>query len=321
MIAPDPSWKIILLKRAVPCAVVAALVLINGALQPGDAALSEQAWEQSLQDHLARVMDRRPGAAVLLDVLTGKLLAASPGDGAARQLAAPGSTVKPFLLMALIDSGRLSLDERLACPVQLTLDGKNMDCTHPASREAFDARRALAWSCNNWFATMAKRLEPGELRKAFGRAGFSSPTGLAQSETTGKIREVSTPEELQLEAIGADYIQITPLELAAAYRRLALLRRETEAAKKYTAVFQGLEDSVAYGTAHEAQVPELLPSAGKTGTAGSGKGWTHAWFAGYWPAADPVVVVIVFLERGRGGADAAPLARDIVAFYARTTQR
>jgi cell division protein FtsI/penicillin-binding protein 2 len=207
------------------------------------------------------------------------------------------------------------------CPVHLSLGGKNLDCTHPASREAFDARRALAWSCNNWFATMAQRLEPQELHEAFVNAGFASPTGLVPGEATGKIREVSASEELQIEAIGADFIQITPLESAAAYRRLALLRREPEAAKKYTAVFQGMEDSVAYGTAHEAQVPELRPSAGKTGTAGSGKGWTHAWFAGYWPAAEPVVVVVVFLERGRGGADAAPLARDIIAFYARTTQR
>src|ERR1700693_1125232 len=242
MMAPHPRLNIILWKGIVSCAVLAALLFFNAALQPGEAALSEQAWEQALQDHLVQVMDRRPGAAVLLDVTTGKLLAASPKGGAARLLAAPGSTVKPFLLMALIDSGKLSLDERLVCPVHLTLGGKNLDCTHPPSREAFDARRALAWSCNNWFATMAQRLPPQELHKAFDRAGFSSPTGLVPGEATGKIREVSAPEDLQLQAIGADYVQITPLELAAAYRRLALLRREPEAAKKYTAVFQGMED-------------------------------------------------------------------------------
>jgi penicillin-binding protein 2 len=301
--------------------LLAALVLKGMAAQSGRETLAENAWKEALQKHLERVMDRRRGAAVLLDVLSGKLLAAAARESAATQLAAPGSTVKPFLLMALIDSGKLSPESKFVCPVHLSLGGKNLDCTHPASREAFDARHALAWSCNNWFVTMTQRLNSRELMQTFESAGFTSPTGLVPAEATGRIREVSTTKDLELEAIGADYIQITPLELAVAYRRLALLRCKSERVAKYSEVFQGLEDSVGYGTARGAQVHELPPLAGKTGTAGSGKRWTHAWFAGYWPAANPVVVVTVYLERGRGGADAAPLARDIVTFYARTTQR
>jgi cell division protein FtsI/penicillin-binding protein 2 len=291
------------------------------AVRPGRAAFPQDAWKQSLRQHVERVMDRRRGAAVVLDVVNGKLLAASSLDLAARQLAAPGSTVKPFLLMALIDSGKLPADARLVCPVHLTVGGRNLDCTHPPSREALDARRALAWSCNNWFVTMAQRLEVEDVRAAYERAGFSSATGLVAGEATGHLNEIHSQEDSELQAIGAANIEITPLALAAAYRRLALLRRDAASAEKYTAVFQGLEDSVAFGTSRGAQAPEFLPSAGKTGTAGSGVGWTHAWFAGYWPAAAPQVVVVVFLERGRGGADAAPLARDIISFYARTAPR
>jgi cell division protein FtsI/penicillin-binding protein 2 len=40
--------------------------------------------------------------------------------------------------------------------------------------------------------------------------------------------------------------------------------------------------------------------------------WTHAWFVGFAPARNPQVAVVVFLERGQGGLDAAPLARKIL---------
>lgn len=71
------------------------------------------------------------------------------------------------------------------------------------------------------------------------------------------------------------------------------------------------------GTGAAAQV-QGLEVAGKTGTAqigpasGSSRGQDHAWFAGYAPAGDPRVVVVVLVERGgMGGQVAAPIARRI----------
>jgi penicillin-binding protein 2 len=59
--------------------------------------------------------------------------------------------------------------------------------------------------------------------------------------------------------------------------------------------------------------------AGKTGTAqtirgsDAAKGQDHAWFAAYAPADDPIVVVVVLVERGgKGGQAAAPIARKIL---------
>ena len=52
--------------------------------------------------------------------------------------------------------------------------------------------------------------------------------------------------------------------------------------------------------------------AGKTGTASDqGTGAVHAWFAGYAPTPAPRVVVVVFLEQGVGGRDAAPIAAEL----------
>jgi cell division protein FtsI/penicillin-binding protein 2 len=66
--------------------------------------------------------------------------------------------------------------------------------------------------------------------------------------------------------------------------------------------------------AHAAQ-PDGLEVAGKTGTAGSGSSpWTHGWFAGYAPAVHPEIVLVVYLEHGRG-LDAAAVARKIFTAY------
>jgi peptidoglycan glycosyltransferase len=71
------------------------------------------------------------------------------------------------------------------------------------------------------------------------------------------------------------------------------------------------------GTGAGARIPGAA-IAGKTGTAqlvrdsDSSRGQDHAWFAGYAPADDPRVVVVVLVERGgTGGRVAAPIAREI----------
>ena len=96
---------------------------------------------------------------------------------------------------------------------------------------------------------------------------------------------------------------ITPLELVSAYRRLAL--------QKKPIVSDALEAATDYGTARLARPPGLKV-AGKTGTASDpGNGKIHAWFAGYAPVNLPRIAVVVFLEQGVGGRDAAPIAREL----------
>ena len=59
--------------------------------------------------------------------------------------------------------------------------------------------------------------------------------------------------------------------------------------------------------------PPGVKVAGKTGTASDpGNGQIHAWFAGYAPAESPRIAVMVFLEQGVGGRDAAPIARQLI---------
>jgi penicillin-binding protein 2 len=59
-----------------------------------------------------------------------------------------------------------------------------------------------------------------------------------------------------------------------------------------------------------------VPVAGKTGTAQAPGGSDHSWYASWAPAANPRVVVVVLIEHGGFGAQAAaPAAREIYSAY------
>ena len=82
------------------------------------------------------------------------------------------------------------------------------------------------------------------------------------------------------------------------------------------AIRRGLEQAVSdpRGTAHAAMSLEPIAVAGKTGTAQAGPGHAdHAWFAGYAPADEPRMALVVVLEHA-GDADqtAGPVARRLV---------
>ena len=77
----------------------------------------------------------------------------------------------------------------------------------------------------------------------------------------------------------------------------------------------GLEKVVASrsGTGHRTVFIKEVSIAGKTGTAETGSGRDHGWFAGYVPAEDPQVAFVTVLEHGgSGGRVAGPLAKGLV---------
>ena len=227
----------------------------------------------SLQDTVDRAMAGHPGVAAVLDLHSGRLLAVSQAATAAHRPVKPGSTIKPFVLAALLESGRFDPARRVFCPTRLRLGAHRMDCVHPAVPEGFTASTALAYSCNYYFAQAARALSVEELSAALRRHGFT----------------VQTPEDPALLALGESGVLITPLDLLAAYRRLALRRPEA----KLAPLFQGLLDCTTFGTGRLA-APVGLAVAGKTGSSG------HAWFIGWPTGRRPANVVLVFLERGSG---------------------
>ncbi len=268
---------------------------------------------------MAEALAGRPGAVVALNVETGKVIAELNITAAAQRLELPGSTVKPFVLMELLRTGKVEPMKKVACHRPLYIGGRRMDCTHSPDVATLNATDAIAYSCNTYFSTVALRMTAVDLAETFHRAGFTSLTGLASSEAIGRVSMAQSPAHLQLQALGDWGLQVTPLELLSAYRHLALQKlkgQETENNKTdfATPVFQGLERAVLYGTAHAAQ-PLGTSAAGKTGTAsGVNKPGSHGFFVGYAPADKPEIVLLVYLEHGRG-MDAAAVAAPVFTSY------
>jgi cell division protein FtsI/penicillin-binding protein 2 len=265
---------------------------------------------ERLQRSLDDSMRRRQGAAVALDVETGEVLASYRMDVAARRLVPPGSAIKPFTLMALLEAGLVKEDTTLFCPRTVRIGTHVLDCSHPRTPEVLDPVVALAYSCNHFFTSMSERLPLDALPREFSRAGLGSVTGRWPTELPGILEQPQSKEGMQLMSIGEEGVKVTPLALAEAYRTLARrLRNPQNVTDDLQLVLKGLQAVVDTGTGQAAR-SKYVHVAGKTGTAGG-----HAWFAGFVPAEKPEIVIVIFLERGTGGADAAPIISHLMDYY------
>ena len=300
-----------------PTTILIALVfalLLAFSLRPDDSATASR-----LQREVDRAMVKLPGAFVIVDVATRAVLAAHGMDVASLRREAPGSTLKPFLLMALLETGKLDPKQQFICRRPLKIGSAQMDCTHPVEVRQLDAAEAIAYSCNSYVAQVAPRLNGVELVELLRRAGFDTASGLVAQEARGRIVQPANLEELQLEALGYRGIEVTPLELLEAYRKLALRKRQEDLGVD-APVFSGLEGAVTFGMAHAASV-DGMKIAGKTGTSvARNTQQTHGFFVGYAPAERPEIAVVVFLAQGRG-LDAAAIAQPVFSVFAKFRER
>jgi penicillin-binding protein 2 len=145
-------------------------------------------------------------------------------------------------------------------------------------------------------------------------------------------------------SIGQGYLAVTPLQLAVAYsaltnggrvvrphvgeallapsgrlvRRLRFPPRAHLRLRDAWAIRQGLFNAAhaADGTSASIFGSFPIPVAGKTGTAQAPGGSDHSWYASWAPAAQPRVVVVVLIEHGGFGVEAAaPAAREIYSAF------
>ncbi len=281
--------------------------MVCGALSASGLAAASD-WQKAVQRGAREAPEAR---IVVLDIGSGRLLAAYQLDIAARTLAAPGSTLKPVVLYELVSAGRWNPSSRIACNRQLVVAGHRLACTHPLA-PPFDAREALTWSCNTYFAAVACTLQPSELGQLLRPTGLLDSTGLARDEAVAEFRVPDSDDGKQLALLGVEGVRVTPLELATAYRWLAMELAAHPDSDATNVVREGLEDSASFGMAGQASLGGAAVM-GKTGTAeGVQSSRTHGWFVGLAPAAKPKIVMVVYLPAGRG-ADAAHVAGAILA--------
>ncbi|MFQ5746222.1 MAG: penicillin-binding transpeptidase domain-containing protein [Gemmatimonadota bacterium] len=331
--------------------------------RPGrDVFLTLDADLQAVAEHaLDRALERTGasgGDVLMLDPRTGDLLAlASRRPGGVGRIPAlsdpyePGSTVKPFLLAALLAERAARLDE----PVdvhhgELWIGDRRIRDVHPY--DTLTVADVLRFSSNIGAAKLSRRLAPGVHYRYLRDFGFGMPTGLRlPGESAGRLprpSEWSGYSQVSL-AIGYELL-VTSVQLASAYGALAndgvLLRpgivreiRDPVAgsrewrrpvtrirrlvngsiARTVTRVLNSVVDEGGTGAA---AALSSLRLAGKTGTAriASGSGYSArryvASFVGYAPAEDPRLVILTKLEDPRGdvygGGTAAPVSREIL---------
>ncbi len=213
---------------------------------------------------------------------------------------------------------------------------------------------ALTASCDVTFYQVGAKLDQVDrnLMTTFARAfGLGSPTGVEIPEATGNVPDPADGNWRLGDAINmvigqgtmlASPIQIADLLAAVAnggtLYRPRLVSRISSVAVGSEKVFQpevrgklpvsaktlaSVRDALKKvttdpdGTAYSAFKGDKILSAGKTGTAEVSKtGEPHSWFAGYAPADNPKIALVVLVEHGgEGSKTAAPVFREIVDKY------
>jgi len=179
---------------------------------------------------VSRFLGPARGTVLLMDFRTRRVIVSEYPEMAGSWLLPPGSTLKPFSLLALMDAGKLAATDAWPCPGKLTIAGRSLGCSHPPIGAPMRTSTALAYPCNGFVAHFAGRFEAGELARQLERAGLASRTGLMSSaEAAGRVEIAGTADACRLQALGESGVLVTPVEMLMAYHRLAA--RATDGAR------------------------------------------------------------------------------------------
>ena len=189
-------------------------------------------------------MKAAAGAAVVLDVKDGSVLAASnyPSfdqnlyatqyseysadeslplfNRALQGLYTPGSTFKPAVAVAALDSGLINRYSTVNCTrVYTYYKDYRPKCTqHGHGNGPIDVVTAIKWSCNVFFYDVGRRLTSDVYDAYAYKLGLGQRTGVEVSEATGHLttkNDSNYMESLDIQAaIGQGNTVVTPVQLA-----------------------------------------------------------------------------------------------------------
>lgn len=144
-------------------------------------------------------------------------------------LYSPGSTWKPCMAVAGIDTGFLNKDKTITCTTifdKYINDGYAPGCTG-GPHGALNVSGALTYSCNFFFFTVGDTIGIDNIDKYAKMLGLGEPTGIELAEATGRVASpaykaqlyAGTPDQAWyaadtlLASIGQGLTGITPLQL------------------------------------------------------------------------------------------------------------
>jgi peptidoglycan glycosyltransferase len=292
----------------------------------------------------------RLGGVAALDPRSGEVLGLAGIAFSAPQ--PPGSTFKIVTATAALEAKKVKVSDEFPIETAATIDGVELENANGESCGG-DFANSFAHSCNSVFAPLGVEVGARKLVEVTERYGWNEDPGIpgALPSTIPPASEIVTPLELGSTAIGQFRTLATTLQMASVAQTIAnggIRKRPTLAPRPANAAGQRVTtpaiaktieklmvDVVDYGTGTLAHV-DGVEVAGKTGTAelGDTRGDdpealanagdpsnTDAWFTSYAPAGKPRIVVAVMLVRnGAGGATAAPAAQGVLVAGLKATQ-
>lgn len=324
-------------------------------------------------------MKAAAGAAVVLDVKDGSVLAASnyPSfdqnlyatqyseysadeslplfNRALQGLYTPGSTFKPAVAVAALDSGLINQYSTVFCNGVYTFyKGYSPRCTRHGHSGNIDVVTAIKWSCNVFFYDVGRRLTSDVYDAYAYKLGLGQRTGVEVNEATGRLttkNDSNYMESLDVQAaIGQGNTVVTPVQLATYAGTLAnrgvryrthfvkaILDTNTGKVLQETQpeVMDVIEDrSDTFDLVRQGMIGVSETMSGlknypvtiacKTGTpqrsetyyvGSTRKHYTNTTMVAYGPAEDAEIALGIVIEYGGGGARAGNLVADIFDAY------
>lgn len=322
-------------------------------------------------------MKAAAAAAVVIDVKDGGVLAASnypsfdqnlyatnyseyssdPGlplfNRALQGLYTPGSTFKPAVAVAALDSGLINQYSTVFCNgVYNYFKDYHPKCTRHGHSGNIDVVTAIKWSCNIFFYDVGRRLTSDVYDAYAYKLGLGQRTGVEVSEATGRLttkNDSNYTASLDVQAaIGQGNTVVTPIQLATYAATLAnngvryrthfvkaILDTNTgevlsETQPEVMDVIEGTGNTFELVREGMKQVPSTISGkissypiaiACKTGTPqrsetyAPGKHYLNAMMVAYLPADDPEIAIGISIEYGGYGARVGDLVVDIANAY------
>ena len=345
----------------------------------------QRAVDKALADNIDMInrvyntgtMKAAAGAVVVLDVKDGSVLAASnypsydqnlyaanyseyssdPSlplfNRALQGLYTPGSTFKPAVAVAALDSGLINQYSTVYCNgVYNYFKDYHPRCTRHGHSGNIDVVTAIKWSCNIFFYDVGRRLTSDVYDAYAYKLGLGQRTGVEVSEAVGRLTTKSDSNytaSLDVQAaIGQGNTVVSPIQLATYAATLAnngtryrthfvkaILDTNTgevlsETKPEVMDVIEGTGNTFELVRQGMKQVPSTIsgkissypvPIACKTGTPqrsetyAPGKHYLNAMMVAYLPADDPQIAIGISIEYGGYGARTGDLVVDIANAY------
>ena len=262
----------------------------------------------------------------------------------------PGSVFKVFTSSMGMEEGVVNESSSFYCNGSLTVMDRTMNCHVHSGHGTQNFAEAISNSCNPAFMTLGLRIGSKNFFKYYVGFGFTERTGidmLGESQVTKALYHDENMGDVSLAtcSIGQTF-KITPIQMITAISCVAngghlmqpyVVAKQLDGDGNVVSVTEPVERRQVVSEDTARRVGAMLASAvngggsknayvagyrvaGKTGTADKTEGGGNVWasFAGFAPADDPQLAILVVLDEPHsavryGGTISAPVAQKILA--------